>query len=58
VALPDRPYHILYWDTGLKPELLQGLGELTVTTAQMEELLHKIYWKYAGLKGDQRPNSD
>jgi hypothetical protein len=38
----------LYWDTGLKPELLQGLGELAVTTAQMEELLHKIYWN-AGL---------
>jgi hypothetical protein len=36
VALPDRPHHILYWDAGLKPELLQGLGEFAVTTAQME----------------------
>jgi hypothetical protein len=29
--------------------MLQALGHLAVVTAQIEELLHQIYWKHAGL---------
>ena len=53
--LPDRPPHVTAWRTGLKPELLQALGTLAVVSAEIEETLHMIYWKHAGLDGKSGP---
>jgi hypothetical protein len=49
MTLPDYPQAVLSWNVGLDPELLQALGKLAVVTAQIEEVLHQIYWKHAGL---------
>jgi hypothetical protein len=54
-VLSDHPPHVIRWDTGLKPELLTALGNLAVVTAEVEELLHKIYWKHAGLNEKSGP---
>jgi hypothetical protein len=55
VTLLDRPPFIVRWNTGLKPEMLQALGNLAVVSAQAEELLHKIYWRHAGLNVQSGP---
>lgn len=49
MALPDRPPFLVGWRTGLPDELLKALGHLSVISAQIEDSLHRIYWKYAGL---------
>jgi hypothetical protein len=49
MTLPDRPPSVVRWDIGLEPKLLLALGNLAVISARVEETLHKIYWKYAGL---------
>jgi hypothetical protein len=57
VALSDRPLDgILEWRSGFDPELLQAIGNLAIVTSEIEELLHKIYWKYAGLTERSGPN--
>jgi hypothetical protein len=35
--------------------MLQALGHLAVVTAQIEELLHQIYWRHAGLTDKAGP---
>jgi hypothetical protein len=55
MTLPDRPPFILRWDTGLLPEVLQAIGNLAVVTALIEQDLHMIYWKHAGLVGEKGP---
>jgi hypothetical protein len=56
VALRDRPFgSVIGWNTGLPPEMLQAPGNLAVVTAQVEELLHQIYWKHAGLSEKNGP---
>jgi hypothetical protein len=55
VSLSDRPPYVTQWGTALQPELLQALGHLVVVTSEVEELLHKIYWKHAGLSEESGP---
>jgi hypothetical protein len=55
MTLADRPPFIVRWETGLPPEILQGIGKLSVISSQIEQLLHQIYWKYAGLKPELGP---
>jgi hypothetical protein len=55
MALPDYPPLTVRWDTGLTPEMLQALGNLAVSSAQAEELLHQIYWNHAGLNEQSGP---
>jgi hypothetical protein len=55
VSLSDRPPYVTQWGTALQPELLQALGHLAVVTSEVEELLHKIYWKHAGLSEESGP---
>lgn len=49
MTLADRPPFISHWATGIKPEVLQSLGHLAIVSAQIEEEMHKIYWRHAGL---------
>jgi hypothetical protein len=49
VALSDYPPFTINWESGLKPKMLQALGNLAVVSAQAEELLHQIYWHHTGL---------
>jgi hypothetical protein len=50
VTLPDRPFGTLIgWAATLPPEMLQAIGQLAVVTSEAEELLHRIYWRHAGL---------
>ena len=49
MALADYPKFTIKWDSGLKPQMLQALGNLAVVSAQAEELLHQIYWNHAEL---------
>lgn len=53
--LSDRPPNVIRWNTGIEPNLLAFLGELAVVSAHMEELLHQLYWKHAGLDEDSGP---
>jgi hypothetical protein len=55
MTLADRPPFIVRWETGLSPEILQGIGKLAVISSQIEQLLHQIYWKYAGLRSEIGP---
>jgi hypothetical protein len=56
VPLGDRPFgSAIGWNPGLPPEMLQAIGHLAVITAEAEELLHQIYWKYAGLNDKNGP---
>jgi hypothetical protein len=55
MALDDYPVHLLGWKTGFIPDFLQAIGELAVVTAEIEETLHQIYWKHAGLNQDGGP---
>ena len=55
MALPDRPLSIVEWTTGFSPEMLQALGHLAVISAQIEQDLHLIYWKHAGLNERSGP---
>ncbi len=47
--LKDRPVNGIRWNCEIEPEMLTAIGELAVASAHMEELLHQIYWKHAGL---------
>ena len=53
MTLPDRPN--VRWGMHLQPDMLQALGALAVVSAETEELLHKIYWKYANLTEENGP---
>jgi hypothetical protein len=55
VALDDYPTQLLGWSTGFMPNLLQAIGQLAVVTAEIEQTLHQIYWKHAGLDQDSGP---
>jgi hypothetical protein len=55
MTLPDYPSSTVSWDTGLKPEMLQALGNLAVVSSQAEELLHQVYWHHAGLNAKSGP---
>lgn len=55
VALLDYPPLTINWESGLKPRMLQALGNLAVVSAQAEELLHQIYWHHAGLNEQTGP---
>ena len=37
------------------PNLLEAIGHLAVITAEIEETLHQIYWKHAGLNQNSGP---
>ncbi|HEY1721765.1 MAG TPA: hypothetical protein VGG27_11000 [Magnetospirillaceae bacterium] len=54
MALPDKP-SIIKWDVGLPDQLLQAIGQLSVSTAQLEETLHLIFWRFAGLTHQTGP---
>jgi hypothetical protein len=55
VTLPDYPPYISGYSSGLPHDLLQALGHLSVVSARLEQLLHKIYWKHAGLNEETGP---
>jgi len=55
MALPDRPTFVIRWHTGLPDDLLKALGNLAVVSAQIEEVLHRVYWKHAGLTSESGP---
>lgn len=55
MTLPDYPPYISGYSSGLPHDLLQALGHLSVVSARLEQLLHKIYWKYAGLNEETGP---
>jgi hypothetical protein len=55
VTLPDYPSFISGYSSGLPHDLLQALGHLSVVSARLEQLLHKIYWKHAGLNEQNGP---
>jgi hypothetical protein len=55
VALGDYPVQIIGWKTGFIPNLLEAIGQLAVVTADIEQTLHQIYWKHAGLNQDTGP---
>jgi hypothetical protein len=55
MSLPDRTIGIGRWNTGLSPEILQAIGKLAVVSANVEQLLHVIYWMHAGLTGETGP---
>jgi hypothetical protein len=55
MALDDYPTQLLGWGTGFMPNLLEAIGHLAVITAQIEETLHQIYWKHAGLNQNSGP---
>jgi hypothetical protein len=55
MTLPDYPRGTINWDTGLAPDMLRALGNLAVAAAQVEELLHQVYWHYAGLTVETGP---
>ena len=55
MALSDYPSIAVDWGTGLLPEMMQALGQLAVMSAGAEELLHQIYWNYAGLDEQTGP---
>lgn len=50
-----RPMVTFRLDTRLPPEMLNELGRLAVVTAEAEELLHRIYWRHAGLNEKNGP---
>jgi hypothetical protein len=64
MSLPDRPIGIVRWNIGLSPELLQAIGKVAVVSANVEQLLHLIYWMHCGLTdktgpiatGDENPS--
>jgi hypothetical protein len=37
------------WETGLKPDILQAIGNVALATAEVGQLLRQIYCKHAGL---------
>jgi hypothetical protein len=43
------------WNTSIDTGMLTLLGELAVVSAHMEELLHRLYWKHAGLDEKSGP---
>ena len=49
MSLPDRPTVVTRWETGLPPALLGAIGKLSVVSAEIEKVLHEIYWKHAGI---------
>jgi hypothetical protein len=53
--LSDRPTNVMRWNSGIEPYMLALLGELAVASAHMEELLHQLYWKHAGLDEKSGP---
>lgn len=55
MTLADRPTQGISWSTALQPDMLQSLGNLAVISAQIEEVLHKIYWKHASLTEQNGP---
>jgi len=55
MALADRPPFLVGWRTGLPDELLKALGHLAVVSAQIEDSLHRIYWKHAALTTQSGP---
>ncbi len=55
MTLPDKPPHVIHWGTKLEPDMLQAIGHLAVITSGIEELLHQIYWKHAGLNERSGP---
>ncbi|TMJ62193.1 MAG: hypothetical protein E6G81_02680 [Alphaproteobacteria bacterium] len=55
MTLSDRPPFILYWEIGLPGELLQAIGKLAVISAHIEEYIHQIYWRHAGLSTKNGP---
>jgi hypothetical protein len=55
MALDDYPTQLLGWGTGFLPDMLQAIGQLAVVTAEIEQTLHQIYWRHAGLNQDSGP---
>ena len=53
--LSDRPASVMRWNTDIEPNLLAFLGELAIISAHMEEMLHQLYWKHAGLDDKSGP---
>jgi hypothetical protein len=53
--LSDRPIDGMRWNVGVAPDMLGAIGELAVASAHMEELLHQICWKHAGLDEKSGP---
>jgi hypothetical protein len=45
----------MQWGVDLQPELLKAIGHVAVVTSEIEELLHQIYWKHAGLNSESGP---
>lgn len=64
MTLPDYPKDTLEWAPRLPDEWLRELGRIAIYAGAVEENLHLIFWKYAGIHsdrgsiitGDQRPN--
>jgi hypothetical protein len=54
MALADRP-SMIKWQSGLSPDILQGIGMLAVVSGKIEQLLHLIYWRHAGLTDKTGP---
>lgn len=55
MPLTDRPAAILRWTSDLSDALLKALGHFLVVSAEIEEALHRIYWKHAGLTDESGP---
>ncbi len=49
MTLIDRPSIPCGWEPGLPDQVLKLLGKIAIIAASIEDLLHKIYWKYCGV---------
>jgi hypothetical protein len=56
VSLINRPIRFDPWEESiLSPDFLQAIGRLAVASAEFEDTLHYIYWRYARLNAATGP---
>jgi hypothetical protein len=49
MTLPDRPWEVVRWNSSFPDDLLAAIGYLAIISAEVEQVLHQIYWKHACL---------